>query len=96
MSIKSIGSLSSEQVDSLIKKLDEAEFEFFGLIIFWNRGISRADRVGHIYVKYPKCHLPVGFISAREDKKYDFKLVNTDVEFPEDYHSKLREIYSLV
>lgn len=104
MSIKSIGSLYSKQVDSLIKELDETEFKFSGLIIFGDRGISRADRTGYIYVKYPKFNhpvfsgvpLPVGFILPEKDGKYDFSLVNINKRFFTDYHSRLREIYNSV
>ncbi len=35
--IKKIGSLSGEQVDNLVKKLDETEFKFSGAIIFGNQ-----------------------------------------------------------
>lgn len=104
MCIEIIGSLSGEQVDSLIEKLDEDDFKFSGVIIFGNQKFSRADRVGPINVKYPKpnhpsfseCPLPVGFILAKEDGKYEFELVNTDKKFPEDYHSRIREIYNLI
>lgn len=92
MTIISIGNLSSTQLDSLIKKLDETGFKVSGL---------STDKVGPIDVKSPKpkhpsfsgCTLPVGFISIEEDVKYKFELVNTDEKFPEDYHSKLRDIY---
>ncbi len=96
MSIKSIGRLDYKQVNSLIDKLELNEFEF--------NKISSALRTGYIDVKYPKKNhptfseipLPVGFILAEKDGKYDFELVNTDEKNLTNYHSRLKKIYNSV
>ena len=85
MSIERIsGEISSSQ-DKKLRKILEKE----GFIIV---------KSGHITVKNPKSdhpnftgfNLPVGYLGNT------LQLVNTDVKFPEDYHTKLRKIYSKI
>jgi hypothetical protein len=75
--------INEKQKKLLINKLIESDFY--------------VSESGHVCVKNPKenhphwgsnHYLPVGFIG----KDYA-ELVNLDNEFPEDYHSQLRDIY---
>lgn len=89
-SCEQITELTSEQREKLISKLERTEFELFGT---------------SIYVKFPRVdhpkwgennYLPVACVWKAKDELlndiYFFELVNTDEKFPEDYHSRLKEI----
>ncbi len=84
--------LSLEQIRNIYIKLNESGFY-----------VSDQDQ---IHVKNPKenhpknldWYLPIGYIStsySRKPKNY-VELVNLNKKFPEDYHSKLREIFNSV
>lgn len=77
--------LNSKQIKSLIHKLNDSGFY--------------VSESGHVGIENPKTdhpywgagivhYLPVGFIG----KDYA-EIVNTEKEFPEDYHAQLRDIY---
>jgi len=81
--------MSSEQKNILIEKI---KISGFYLMPWFFNPISKGL---HIFVKEPKeghprafnSYLPVGFIGKNAE------LVNLSRKFPEDYHSRLREIY---
>jgi len=93
LSFEKIRKIGTESKDSLIKKLEDSKFEVCGFTIYVKEPKSGHPMVGRHY-------LPVGgFIKERDkllNEFYTLEIVNLDEKFPEDYHSKLKEIYNSI